>query len=121
MRDILVCHCVECARANGYLGAYSATLLTDLVLTSDSTLRWIDSPESDRHARRGFCDACGSSLFWRAADGERINVAVGTLDRPTGLRVAAHWYVQQAEDYDELPDDGRPRNPDANETPIRWS
>jgi hypothetical protein len=121
MRDILLCHCVECARANGYLGAYSATRAADLIVLDDATLRWVDSPESDRHARRGFCGGCGSSLFWQAADAERINVAVGTLDRPTGLRLAGHWYVHHADDYDQLPADGLPRNPDPAVSPIRWS
>ena len=121
MRDVMLCHCEECRRANGYLGAYSATLREHLVVAEGSTLRWMDSPASDRRAQRGFCGECGSSLFWQAADAERVNVAVGTLDRPTGLRLAAHWYTHHAGDYDELPDDGLPHDPDPSVTPIRWS
>jgi hypothetical protein len=121
LRDIYLCHCEECRRWGGYLGAFTATLAEHLVLVEDAAMRWIDSPHSDRHARRGYCTECGSSLFWQAADSERINIAVGTLDRPTGLRIAAHWYTHQAGDYDELPDDGLPRNPDPAVTPIRWS
>ena len=63
-------------------------------------LRWIESPESDHGARRGFCGTCGSSLFWQAAGGERIGITAGTLDPPTGLRVAAHIYTHQASDYE---------------------
>jgi hypothetical protein len=37
-------------------------------------------------------------------------VAAGTLDQPTGLRSAGHWYVSQAADYYELPDDGLERH-----------
>jgi len=115
MRDILLCHCEECRRWGGYLGAFSATRVDDLVLLDDAALRWVDSPASDRQARRGFCSACGSSLFWQAAGAERISIAVGTLDRPTGLQVAGHWYRHHAGDYDELPDD------DPAVDPIRWS
>ncbi len=121
MRDILLCHCEECRRANGYVGAYTSALDTDLVVFADDSLRWIDSPQSDRCARRGFCGECGSSLFWQAADAERTSIAVGTLDRPTGLRIAAHIYTHQAGDYDELPEDGLPRDPRAGSIEIRWS
>lgn len=121
MRDVLLCHCEECRRSGGYLGAFSATRADNLVLLENASLRWVESPASDRHARRAFCSECGSSLFWHAAGGERINVAVGTLDRPTGLRIAAHWYTRYAGDYDELPDDGLPRDPDFETFEARWS
>jgi hypothetical protein len=121
LRDVLLCHCIECRRAHGSVGAYSATKVEDLVLVSDDALRWVDSPESDHDARRGFCAECGSSLFWQGAGLERIGIAAGTLDRPTALRVAAHIYTHQAGDWDELPEDGLPRDPDRNEIEIRWS
>lgn len=118
LRDILLCHCEECRRWGGYLGAFSATRVEHLVLVDETGLRWMDSPRSDRHARRGFCGKCGSSLFWQPGGGERIHVAAGTLDRPTGLRIAGHWYTHHAGDYDELLDDGLP---DPAGTDIRWS
>jgi hypothetical protein len=121
MRDVFLCHCEECRRFGGYLGAFSATRAEDLVLLEDASLRWVESPASDRQARRAFCSECGSSLFWQAAGGERINVAAGTLDRPTGLRIAAHWYTRHAGDYDELPEDGLLRDPDVDAHDIRWS
>ncbi len=86
----------------------------------DQALRWIESPESTRKARRGFCAECGSSLFWQAAGAQRISIAAGSLDPPTGLRVAAHIYTHDAGDWDELPDDGLPRDPGASFDP-RWS
>lgn len=118
LRDILVCHCVECRRWSGHLGAFSATREEDLVLHDSGAIRWIDSPESDRRARRGFCGECGSSLFWRAAAGDRIHIAAGTLDRPTGLRVAGHVGVGDATDWDE-PRDGLPR--EADPADLRWT
>jgi hypothetical protein len=117
LRDILVCHCVECRRWTGHVGAFSATLEDDLVLLDDAALRWVESPESDRRARRGFCGECGSSLFWKAADGDRINVAVGTLDRPTGLAIGGHWFAHHADAWDQLPEDARPPDP----ADLRWS
>jgi hypothetical protein len=118
LRDILVCHCVECRRWSGHLGAFSAAREDDLVLVDDVALRWIASPDSDRRARRGFCGECGSSLFWRAAEGDRIHIAAGTLDRPTGLRVAGHAGVAGEPDWDE-PLDGLPRDLDSAD--LRWT
>jgi hypothetical protein len=121
LRDILVCHCEECRRWGGHLGAFTATDAEHLELVDEVALRWIDSPASDRRAQRGFCGECGSSVFWQPAGGDRIHIAAGTLDRPTGLRIAGHWYAHQAGDYDELPDDGLPRFPDPAASELRWS
>ena len=62
-------------------------------------MRWIDSPESNAHARRGFCGECGSSLFWAVPDTETISIAAGTLDPPTGLSTVKHIYTSSASDY----------------------
>lgn len=121
LRDILLCHCDECRRWGGYVGAFTSTRTEHLDIEGAHALRWIDSPDSDRHARRGFCVECGSSLFWQPAPGERTNIAAGTLDRPTGLRIAAHWYTGHAGDYDELPADGLPRDGELDAIEIRWS
>jgi hypothetical protein len=110
LRDVLVCHCVECRRWNGHASACTAARREDLVLTEQRGLRWVQSPDSDAGARRGFCGECGSSLFWDAPRRETISIAAGTLDQPTGLRVAAHWFVSQAADYAPVPDDGLPRH-----------
>ena len=121
LRDVIVCHCVECRRWSGSVGTFSATRTEHLAVTESGALRWFDSPESDRGARRGLCAECGSSLFWQAAGAERVGIAAGTLDQPTGLRVAAHIYTHQLPDWAELPDDGRPRDPDRSSLEIRWS
>ena len=109
LRDVVLCHCDECKRWNGGVGAYASTRRDALAVSGDA-LRWIASPQSDRAARRGFCEECGSSLFWDPAGGDTISIAAGTLERPTGLRTVAHWYTRHAGDWDELPEDGLPRD-----------
>jgi hypothetical protein len=120
LRDVVVCHCVECRRWTGAAGAFAAARNEDLVVQGDA-LRWIESSGSSRRARRAFCGECGSSLFWRAAGAERTGIAVGSLDAPTGLRIAAHIYTEQAPDWDVLPADGVPRNPEAGTVELRWT
>jgi hypothetical protein len=110
LRDVLICHCKECRRWHGHVSASTAARKRDLVLIAADSLRWIQSPNSDADARRGFCGNCGSSLFWDPPRREDISIAAGTLDAPTGLRTAGHWFVSQAADYYDLPDDGLPRH-----------
>ena len=121
LRDVVLCHCIECRRWTGSVGAFAAARAEHLVIGETEALHWIDSPDSARHAQRSFCGTCGSSLFWQARGGERIGIAAGTLDLPTGLRVAAHIFTHQASDWDELPSDGLPRDPDLGALEIRWS
>jgi hypothetical protein len=110
LRGVLICHCEECRRWHGHVAACTAAARDDLVVVADRGLRWIDSPRSDAGARRGFCFECGSSLFWDAPGRPTVSISAGTLDGPSGLRVAGHWYVTQQGDYYELPDDGQPRH-----------
>ncbi len=120
LRDILLCHCEECRRWLGNVGSFSAARKDDLTFLEDRGLRWISSAKSDRSAERGFCGECGSSLFWRPAESERISIAAGTLDPPTGLSVAGHWYTHQADDWDAPPDDGLPRDSELSTMEVPW-
>jgi len=109
LRDVLVCHCIECRRWAGHVVAMTAVPNERLVFTRDEGLRWIDSPDSVSQARRGFCGECGSSLFWDAPALPTISIAAGTLDGDPGIRTSGHIWASQAGSYYELPDDGLPR------------
>ena len=102
LRGILVCHCVECLRWSGAPFAATAARREDLVLPDESSLRWIPSPASDRAARRGFCAACGSSLFWDAPNAETTSIAAGSLDDQSQLQVIGHVYAHQAPAWDAV-------------------
>jgi hypothetical protein len=102
LRDVTLCHCGECRRWHGHVCAATSVRSEHLHFVSDSGLRWIDSPQSAAHARRGFCGDCGSSLFWDAPDRDTISIAAGTLDPPTGLRTVRQIYTEDAGDYYEL-------------------
>src|SRR5262249_36393300 len=110
LRDVLICHCEECRRWHGHASAFTAARREDLAVGDEPAVRWIDSPASDAHARRGFCGECGSRLSGDAPGRETISIAAGPLDDGTGLRVAGHIYVSEKGGYYELPDDGLPRH-----------
>lgn len=118
LRDVLICHCEECRRWHGHVSASTAARKHDLVLLEARNLQWIQSPRSDAGARRGFCATCGSSLFWDPPGRETVSIAAGTLDGATGLRVAGHWFLSQAGDYYEIPDDGLPHHQRSAESEL---
>ena len=110
LRDILVCHCVECRRWAGRAATFTASRNVDLEIRDNGHVVWIPSPRSEHRASRGFCARCGASLFWRAPGFDRTSIAAGTLDDPSGLRVASHIWVEQGADW-EQPLEGVPAYP----------
>ena len=96
LRDIVACHCRQCRRSSGHFAAATACRRKYFTLDSDATLAWFSAVEGHR---RGFCRACGSSLFFEAIGGERISIAAGSLDTPQGLSIAAQLFTSEAGDY----------------------
>ncbi len=76
-----------------------------LKFSNDTSLTWY---RASNYARRGFCNKCGSSLFWHGdkLDGhkDRIAIALGALDAPTGLALTEHIFVADKGDYYEIAD-----------------
>jgi len=101
LRDVVNCHCSQCRRTHGHFGAYSCAALSDFKLTGGNGLKWY---QSSPQARRGFCSNCGASLFWMPEGEDRVAIAAGTLDQPTGLRTVAEIYVADAGDYYTIAD-----------------
>jgi hypothetical protein len=110
LRPVVDCHCTMCRRTSGHFAAFTATRPEDLVLIESEGLRWY---RASAKARRGFCAKCGSSLFWEPASGERVSIAAGTLDLPTGLETAVHVFVEDSGDYYKI-SDGLPQRADGN-------
>jgi hypothetical protein len=107
LRDVVNCHCGQCRRFHGHFGAYSAAAVGDLAIEGEASLRWFHSSQT---ARRGFCQVCGSSLFWQMLGGPSVAIAAGSLDAPTGLKTIRHIFTDDAGDYYAL-DDGLEKLP----------
>jgi len=123
LREILVCHCVECRRWAGRAWTATAARVDDLEIVDPANLRWVSSPASEHGAERGFCAGCGGSLFWRIPGGERVSISAGTLDEPAGLRIAAHIWVDHAAEWERLAADvpAYPRGYPADARALVWS
>ncbi len=102
LRDVFNCHCGQCRRTHGHYAAYSGAARDDLVIVEDAGLRWYRSSE---RAQRGFCSACGASLFWQPDGAGYTSIAAGSLDDPAGLKTIGHIYTADAASYYEITDD----------------
>lgn len=71
------CHCSQCRRSTGAVAATWAKLRRDGFELLAGAPAWYRSSD---FARRAFCAACGSTLFWQRDGSDGIDVAVGTLD-----------------------------------------
>lgn len=102
------CHCSYCRRTSGHLWAATRVKLSNFRLTRDDGLKWYVSSE---WAKRGFCQRCGSSLFYQQNDVDHIGIAAGSVDEPTGLRPGKHIFTASKGDYYDIEGD-LPQIPD---------
>jgi hypothetical protein len=97
---VVACHCTQCRRWTGHHAA--ATSARREHVTIDGTVAWYDSTPGV--IRRGFCPACGSSLFWDRRSSDRLDLWAGSIDGPTGLTLVGHIYVADKGDYYTIPE-----------------
>ena len=102
LRAVAYCHCSQCRRFHGHIGAYTLAASDDFVLNEDRGLKWFPSSEA---SRRAFCSDCGSSLFWKSEERDGIAIAAGSLDQPTGVDSMDHIFVADKADYYAITDD----------------
>ena len=105
LRPIMFCHCEQCRRASGHFVAATACRPEQLSIVGEENIKWF---RSSARAERGFCQHCGSNLFWRPEHGEHWSIWAGSIDRPTGLEASRHIYVHMKSDYYEI-NDGLPQ------------
>lgn len=101
VRGSVACHCVQCRKTSGHYVSAIRVMDADLTVTKADTLTWF---QSSPEAKRGFCNRCGSSLFWSdSAQPDRVSVMSGTIDGDTGITTEKHIFVADKGDYYTIP------------------
>lgn len=103
------CHCTKCRKSSGHVFASTDVKRAALTVRGAEHVRWYRSSEK---VRRGFCETCGSSLFFDPLDQAKhdwIGVAMGAFDGPTETTLKIHIFVGDKGDYYEIAD-GLPQN-----------
>jgi hypothetical protein len=101
LREVIGCHCTQCRKQTGHYMAATAAKLDKFRIAKDEGLRWYRSSDS---AQRGFCQICGSTLFWQGNGRDYVAIAAGTVDGETGQRIAGHIFCADKGDYYDITD-----------------
>lgn len=92
-----VCHCSMCQRWTGgpFIGADYRNGEVNII--KDDTLAWYESSD---WARRGFCNTCGSSLFYRLNEVKDFwAVCAGVLNLPDDTSISKEIFIDEKPDY----------------------
>ena len=100
-RAVTACHCGQCRKSSGDFWAATAVPDAALEITKSDTLVWYRSSE---FAQRGFCNACGSSLFYKRDGVDFTSIGAGCVDGASGLSIAKHIFVADKGDYYDICD-----------------
>ena len=98
-RDVHNCHCIQCMKTHGHYAAYTNVQQQDVKFLKKRTLKWF---RSSKRAKRGFCNKCGASLFFKVITSKNISIAAGMLDGPTKLKTKMNIFVKGKLDYYKL-------------------
>ncbi|MCP5081590.1 MAG: GFA family protein [Alphaproteobacteria bacterium] len=96
VQDVTACHCTQCRKQSGHYWASSGAADGDFELLSEEGLKWYRASDS---AIRGFCATCGSALFWKKNEQDRISFSAGSLDEHPGVTLAKHIFTDDKGDY----------------------
>lgn len=74
------CHCTACRKQSGHYEVSVDVARTALTVSGEENVKWY---QSSQKVRRGFCESCGSTLFWDPVFQDWTAVAMGAFDTPT--------------------------------------
>ncbi|MDD9909934.1 MAG: GFA family protein [Ahrensia sp.] len=105
LRDVVACHCQQCRKQSGHFYAATDCADDDLIIENGGSLAWYSSSD---FAKRGFCNGCGSNLFWRRNGSNQTSILAGSLDSDPSIRLTRHIFCADKGTYYEI-DDGLPQ------------
>jgi len=101
LRPVINCHCIQCTKTHGNFAAYTSMLEENITFKSKKTLKWF---RSSSKAKRGFCNYCGSSIFYKKNGSKEISLSAGLFQNPTNLNTVSHIFLHNKRDYYKITD-----------------
>ena len=98
-RNVQNCHCIQCMKTHGHHAAYTNVEERNVKFLKKRTLKWF---KSSKRAKRGFCNKCGASLFFKIIGAKTISIAAGMFNRPVKLKTTMNIFVKGKLDYYKL-------------------
>ena len=99
LRHVSNCHCRQCMKTHGNYAAYTNALEKDIKFIKKRTLKWF---KSSKKGKRGFCNKCGASMFFKFLRSNDIHIAAGMFKNPTKLKTKINIFVKGKLDYYKL-------------------
>ena len=99
LRYVINCHCSQCMRTHGNYASYTSCKEENIEFLNKKTLRWY---RSSSKARRGYCNKCGASIFFKRINTKYISISAGTLKNPTGLKTKMNIFTKGKLNYYSL-------------------
>jgi hypothetical protein len=111
-----ICHCRMCQKAVGnYFAALVSTPKSELKWTRGAPSRFRSSGDVDR----GFCNQCGTPLFFDPIHSDDIGLCIGALDSPHNVKPISQDSIESRmpwfSELVEVPDSGTSEELDGNE------
>jgi hypothetical protein len=86
-----ICHCRMCQKAFGnYFAPLAGVPRADLTWTRGQPSAF----RSSEAVERGFCRDCGTPLYYRVLERDRISVSLGSLDDPAAVPPESQFGVE---------------------------
>ena len=98
-RNVQNCHCIQCMKTHGHHAAYTNVEERNVKFLKKRTLKWF---KSSKRAKRGFCNKCGASLFFKVTGAKTISIAAGMFNKPIKLKTTMNIFVKGKSDYYKL-------------------
>ncbi len=102
LAPVIVCHCSDCRKFTGHIFASTEVSKKSLKISGEESIKWYQFNEK---VRRGFCENCGSSLFWEPLHHDWTAISMGVFDTPTHTELEKHIWVSDKGDYYDINDD----------------
>ena len=99
LRHVSNCHCRQCMKTHVNYAAYTSVLEKDIKFIKKRTLKWF---KSSKKGKRGFCNKCGASMFFKFLRSNDIHIAAGMFKNPTKLKTKINIFVKGKLDYYKL-------------------
>lgn len=101
MMEADACHCSDCRKFSGHYFVSAGVDRSKLQVEGLEHVRWFSLSEK---VRRGFCNVCGSSLFWDPIEHDYTAIALGAFDDVPKTRVVKHIWVADKPSYYQITD-----------------
>ena len=99
LRSVSNCHCVQCRKTHGIFGAYTNIKDKEIKFLNKTTLKWF---KSSKNSKRGFCNKCGASIFFKVIGTKNISIAAGMFNKPVKLKTIMNIFIKGKLEYYKL-------------------